>query len=181
MNAPEVAAFFAERDADAKANPVKRGKYLVDTMGCVICHSPQDENKRIIPEFAMAGGLRISVVPFGDYPSGNLTSDTETGLGGWTDDEIKATITRGVLKDGTRLLPYPMDWAAYSTLAADDLNAIVAYLRTIPPIRNKVPRPTRTALPLFLWGKFKMLVLGDDPPMIFYPGNAGSAGAGVRQ
>ncbi len=178
MNAREVADFYAREDAEARANPVKRGQYLVDTIGCALCHSPVDEHKRLIPGLKMAGGFRIHVEPFGDYPTGNLTSDKATGLGNWTDDEIKRVLTRGILKDGTRLLPYPMDWPSFSTLKADDLNAIVAYLRSLPPVSNKVPPPSRTFLPLFLWGKFKLLVLGSDPPMIFYPGNVGSAGAG---
>ena len=70
-----------------------------------------------------------------------------------------------------------MDWPSFSTMKPEDLNAMVAYLRTIPPVSNKVPPPTRTFLPLYLWGKFKMLILGGDPPMIFYPGNVGSAAA----
>ena len=48
----------------------------------------------------------------------------------------------------------------------------------MPPVSNKVPRAARErSCPLYLWGKFKMLILGDDPPMMFFPGNAGSAGA----
>ncbi len=125
----------------------------------------------------MAGGLRIRVEPFGDYPTGNLTSDRDTGLGAWTDSEIVRALTTGTLRDGTRMPPYPMDWPSYSTLTRDDLNAIVAYLRTIPAISNKVPRPTRTVLPKYLAGKFQMLFLGGDPPLIFYAGNAGTAAA----
>jgi len=180
MNAQEVAAFYAEQDRQARANPVARGRYLVETTGCPLCHSPIDEKRRLIPGFYMAGGLRVRVEPFGDYPTGNLTSDKATGLGTWTDAEIKQVITRGILRDGTRLLPYPMDWPSFSSLPDNDLNAIVAYLRTIPPIVNQVPRPSRTFLPLFLWGKFKMLVLGGDPPMTFYAGNAGSGGGGTQ-
>ncbi len=178
MTAQEVTDFYAQEDAAAKAKPVKRGQYLVDTIGCALCHSPIDENKRLVPGLKMAGGLRLRIEPFGDYPTGNLTSDKETGLGGWTDDDIKAVITRGVLRDGTRLLPFPMDWPSFSTMKPEDLNAIVSYLRTIPPVSNKVPRPTRTFLPLYLWGKFKMLILGIDPPIVFYSGNAGTARAG---
>jgi len=177
MNAAEIAAFYAEQDHQARANPVARGRYLVETMGCPLCHSPLDEKRRLIPGYYMAGGLRIRIEPFGDYPTGNLTSDKDTGLGSWTDTDIKQVLTRGILKDGTRLLPYPMDWPSYSSLTGNDLDAIVAYLRTVPPVVNKVPRPSRTLLPLFLWGKFRMLVLGGDPPMTFYAGNAGSGGA----
>ena len=76
----------------------------------------------------LAGGLLIRIEPFGDFPTGNLTSDKATGLGNWTNDEIKRAITKGILRDGSRLLPYPMDYASYSTMAPDDLDAIVAYL-----------------------------------------------------
>ena len=175
MDAEEIAAFYAAEDADARANPVARGKYLADTLGCAICHSPVDANRRMLPGLKWAGGMRIRVDPFGEYPSGNLTSDQQTGLGSWTDEEIKAVLTRGILRDGTRLLPYPMDWASYSTMPPEDLSALIAYLRTIPPIVNRVPRPSRTALPLFLWGKFRMLILGNDPPMTFFAGNVGDA------
>lgn len=177
MNEKEVAAFYAAQDAEARANPVKRGKHLVDTIGCALCHSPLDEHKRLIPGMKFAGGQLLRIEPFGVYPTGNLTSDRETGLGTWTDDEIKRVMTQGVLRDGTRLLPYPMDWASFATLKPDDLDAIVAYLRTIPPISNSVPRPRRTFLPLYLWGKFRMLFLASDPPMTFYAGNAGSRAA----
>ena len=85
-------------------------------------------------------------------------------------------ITKGILRNGTRLLPYPMDCASFSTMKPTDLDAIVAYLRTVPPVSNKVPRAARPFLPVYLWGKFKMLILGGDPPMVFFPGNAGATG-----
>ena len=180
MNAEETAALYARQDAEAKANPVKRGEYLVDTIGCALCHSPVDQEKRLIPGMKLAGGLRMHIEPYGDYPTGNLTSDKETGLGNWTDAEIKNVITRGTLRDGTRLLPFPMDWPSFSTMKDDDINAIVAYLRTVPPVRNKVPAISRTFLPFHLWGKFRLLILGGDPPITIYGGNAGSAAAGAQ-
>jgi len=176
MNAEEIKTFYTAQTADAKANPVKRGAYLVETLACIVCHSPADDQKRMLPGMRLAGGMLLRIVPFGDYPTGNLTSDKATGLGNWSDEEIKRAITKGILRDGTRLLPYPMDYASYSTMTADDLNAIVAYLRTVPPVVNKIPPPRRAFLPFYLWGKFKMLILGQDPPMVFFPGNAGTTG-----
>ncbi len=63
-------------------------------------------------------------------------------------------------------------------MTPDDLDAIVAYLRTVPPVYNKVPPPSRPVLPVYLWGKFKMLVLQQDPPIVFFPGNAGTTKGG---
>ena len=51
----------------------------------------------------------------------------------------------------------------------------------MPPVSNKVPPPSRPFLPVYLWGKFKMLILGDDPPMVFFPGNAGTPGGAVMR
>ena len=141
MNADEVQQFYARQDAQAKADPVKRGAYLVETLGCVQCHSPVDENKRILPGMKLAGGMLIRIEPFGDYPTGNLTSDKETGLGNWTDDEIKRVITQGhPARRHRACCRIPMDWASFSTMTPDDLNAIVAYLRTVPPVSNRVPK-----------------------------------------
>ena len=180
MSADEVTAFYKQQEAEHLANPVKRGEYLVNILACPICHSPADRERRTLPGMRLAGGLRMQLAPFGVYPTGNLTSDKETGLGNWSDEEIKRVITKGTLRDGTRLLPFPMDWPSFSTLPASDIDAIVAYLRTVPPVRNKVPRLTRTVLPLYLWGKFQMLILGADIPSYFFAGNAGITSGGQR-
>ncbi len=177
MTADEITQFYAQLDAQERANPVQRGAYLVESLGCTQCHSPMDEQKRILPGMKLAGGMLIRINPFGDFPAGNLTSDKATGLGNWTNDEIKRVITKGIMRDGSRLLPYPMDYPSFSTMTAADLDAIVAYLRTVPPVSNKVPAPTRPWLPVLLWGKFNMLILGGDPPMIFMAGNTGTRGA----
>jgi cbb3-type cytochrome c oxidase subunit III len=177
MTADEVQRLYARQDADARANPAKRGQYLVTTLGCGICHTAADEKKRLLPGMWLAGGLVIRIEPFGDFPTANLTSDKATGLGNWTDDEIKRAITKGILRDGSRLPPFPMDYPSFSTMTPDDLSAVVAYLRTVPAVSNKVPPPSRPILPVYLWGKFRMLILGSDPPMVFFPGNAGTKGA----
>jgi len=178
MPAEEVAALYARQDADAAANPVSRGEHLVNTLACVLCHSPIDEQRRMLPGMRLAGGVLFRIEPFGDFPTGNLTSDKETGLGNWTDDEIKRVITKGTLRDGMRLLPFPMDWASLSTMKPSDIDAIVAYLRTVPPVSNKVPRPRYKPFPAYLWGKFNLLILGGDPPIAIFTGNIGAQGGG---
>src|SRR4051812_10623253 len=97
MTAEEIQQFDSRQLAQAKADPAKRGAQLVETLGCALCHSPVDESKRILPGMRLAGGLLIRINPFGDYPTGNLTSDKETGLGGWSNDEIKRVITKGIM------------------------------------------------------------------------------------
>jgi hypothetical protein len=64
--------------------------------------------------------------------SRNITPHREKGIGGWTDAEIKAAITQGKRKDGSPLKP-PMGYALYARMTDTDLNAVVAYLRTLPP------------------------------------------------
>jgi hypothetical protein len=63
--------------------------------------------------------------------SRNITSHKEKGIGAWTDVEIKRAITEGVRKDGSPLKP-PMGYEFYKNMTGDDLDAIVAYLRTVP-------------------------------------------------
>ena len=70
----------------------------------------------------------------------NLTPDKETGLGDWTDDQIVAAITKGVRPDGRKLAPI-MPWQELAALAPDDAKAIVAYLRSLPPVNHAVPGP----------------------------------------
>ncbi len=78
-------------------------------------------------------GLGVFVPP-------NLTSDVETGLGGWSAEEIGQAITTGERPDGRILAPI-MPWMSYSALAPDDLAALVTYLQSLPPVSHQVPGP----------------------------------------
>ena len=109
---------------------VERGGYLVNTvMTCNNCHTPMGPNG---PQFdkALSGGLRFNEPPF-DVTGSNLTPDPETGLGKWSDADIKRAITQGMRKDGSRLKP-PMGYAYYARMTDGDLDAMIAYLRTVP-------------------------------------------------
>ena len=176
MTADEVSAFYKAQATEAERDPVRRGRYVVSTVGCSFCHTPVRADGSLVDSMLFAGGQKWTATPFGDFVSYNLTSDKETGLGGWSDDQIKAVLTRGIRPDGSRMLPYPMPWPSYASLTAADLNAVVAYLRTIPPISNRIPAPMRPNIVSYLWGKFQLLILKKDMPLVTYPGNAGSAG-----
>lgn len=116
------------RQADMK-DPVKRGFYLVTIGHCMECHTPMVKGRH---DFAQLGkGGREFKGPWGVSVSSNITSHKTAGLGAWTDDEIKAAITKGHGKDGKLLRP-PMAYELYASISAQDLAAVVAYLRTVP-------------------------------------------------
>ena len=70
------------------------------------------------------------------YP--NITRDPETGAGTWTDEELARAIRQGIGQDGRTL--YRMPFRAFSSMSDEDLAAVVVYLRSVPPVRNKLPK-----------------------------------------
>jgi mono/diheme cytochrome c family protein len=126
--------------AGARAEtPLERGNYLVNTiMTCGNCHTPKGPNGPI-EEMAFSGGLRFDEPPF-DVTASNITPDRETGIGIWSDAELKKALTTGMRPNGVPLAPV-MPTGYYSILTSTDLDAIVAYLRSLKPIKNKVPDP----------------------------------------
>ena len=177
MDAAQVKALYEQRDQAAAANPVARGRVLSETLGCAHCHSPVDAQDRVLPGMKFAGGLKMRLVVWGDFVTANLTSDNETGLGRASDDDLTRAITHGIKRDGSRMLPFPMGWPTYAHLTPADLNAVIAFLRTIPPVKNQIPPPARPAFFAYLSAKFQMLIRGKDFPIVVFAGNAGSAGA----
>jgi mono/diheme cytochrome c family protein len=138
---PDVAA--------AAETPVVRGSYLVNTiMACGNCHSPRDSTGHLIADRALSGGLTISTPAF-VATAPNITPDRETGIGDWTDAEIKQALREGVRPEHGRLAGVPlaavMPVNFYKALLPADLDAIVAYLRTVRPVKNLVPQPSYTA------------------------------------
>jgi len=120
---------------------VARGKYLVTLGGCNDCHTAGSFFGK--PDFSkMLGGSEVGfeIPQLGAFYGPNLTPDKATGLGGWTDDQVKTALTTGKRPDGRELAPI-MPWRAVSQLTQDDLQAVVDFLRSIPPVSNKVPGP----------------------------------------
>lgn len=112
------------------SDKVKKGFYLVTIGHCMECHTPLGPKGREFESSYGKGGFEFTG-PWGKSISRNITSHKEKGIGAWTDDEIKRAITDGISKDGSRLKP-PMGYALYKNMNADDLDAVVAYLRTVP-------------------------------------------------
>ena len=118
---------------------IARGKYIFGATGGCGCHTKKKEPVN-------AGGRRYDG-PFGTVYSSNITPDRETGIGGWTDDQIITAIRLGRRANGERMLPvHP--YTVFNGMAEEDLRAVVAYLRTLPPVKRPTP-PKKITVPLF--------------------------------
>jgi mono/diheme cytochrome c family protein len=147
------------------ASPVERGKYLVTILGCGDCHTPlkmgpngpePDMSKFLsghpadvklgaakAPEmpwmFAGSATMTAFVGPWGVSYAVNLTPDDETGIGAWDEDLFLKIFRSGKFMGAGRPIMPPMPIEAYSHMTDDDLKAVYAYLRSIPPVKNEVP------------------------------------------
>ena len=158
----------AEAPDAAPSSQVARGKYLVSIMGCHDCHTPwklgpkgaEPDMSRALsghPEdlamppapdlgkgpwvWAGAGTNTAFAGPWGVSFTANLTPDAETGLGKWTSKTFLQTLRTGKHEGVGRPILPPMPWPVYRQATDDDLQAIFAYLQSLPPIHNKVPQP----------------------------------------
>jgi mono/diheme cytochrome c family protein len=119
--------------------PIERGNYLVNTiMTCGNCHSPKGPPDAVAGK-DFSGGLRFNEPPF-DVTSPNITPDKETGIGTWSDADLKKAMLDGVAPNGVSFAVV-MPTGFYGILQPSDLDAIVAYLHTLTPVKNKVPDP----------------------------------------
>jgi len=135
-----VPAFLVPGSAAGASDAlVERGAYLVNTIAaCGNCHTMQGPAG---PDMTMdlAGGMVIEHPGVFAAHVPNITQDRETGIGTWSDAEIARSIREGIRPDGSLIGP-PMPIMLYREVSDDDLAAMVAYLRTVPPIRNAVGR-----------------------------------------
>jgi len=149
----------------APGHVIQRGEYLVKIMGCNDCHTPwkmgpqgpEPDMTRFLsghPEeigplphkmpdepFSSSGFATNTAFsgPWGVSYTFNLTPDTNTGLGIWTEDMFVRAIRTGRHMGVSRPINPPMPWPAYRNATDEDLKAVYAYLRTIKPIVNHVP------------------------------------------
>jgi len=157
--------------AKETGNTVSRGCYLVLVGGCNDCHSPKKltpqgpvvDSSRLLsghsatlplPPFdvdaltpghwiRMTPDLTAYAGPWGISYATNLTPDSTTGIGAWSEDVFVKTIRTGKhlgMPGGRPVLP-PMPWEEIAQWKDNDLRAVYQYLRSLPPIRNQVPAP----------------------------------------
>jgi len=148
---------------------IKRGDYIVNTGACNDCHSPKimtpmgpvpdstkllsghPANEPLAPLDANAGkptswiymsqDATSFVGPWGISYAANLTPDSSTGIGAWSEQQFINTLKNGKHQgNGRQILP-PMPWPDFGKKTDDDLKAIFAFLKTLPAISNKVPEP----------------------------------------
>lgn len=155
-------------EAQAPPPPAKRGEYLVTALGCDDCHTPKtmtpqgpvpDMTRRLAGHWADAKLPEPPKLPEGPWgvittmeltawsgPWGisyavNLTPDEITGMGIWTEEMFMQAIRTGKHLGQSRPILPPMPWMSYAKLTDDDLKAVYAFLRTLPPVSNRVPDP----------------------------------------
>ena len=122
---------------------LERGKYLADLTGCATCHTAVGPRGPDM-EHAFAGGFEVPE-KFGTWRSPNITPDPKTGIGKWSDAEIARAIREGVRPDGRQLYPI-MPYLLYNRMTDADVNALVAFLRSLPPV-ERVIEPNKLQLP----------------------------------
>ena len=127
--------------AASAETPLERGTYLMHgIVACGNCHTPKSADFKPINDRELAGGFVIDAPVF-HAVAPNITPDKETGIGGWTDAQIIDAIRNGKRPDGTIIGP-PMPIAFYRGMSDADVRAIVAYLRSVKPVRNQVEKST---------------------------------------
>ncbi len=131
---------------DSIKKVLARGEYLVlHVTPCIDCHSKRDFSQfsgPVVPGTEGMGGQAFDNKMLPGFPgvvySRNITPDDETGIGTWTDEEVLRAMTQGISKNGDTLFPL-MPYANFNHMAKEDLLSIIAYIRTLKPIKNKVP------------------------------------------
>jgi mono/diheme cytochrome c family protein len=123
-----------------KTDIVKYGEYLAGPVGhCMDCHTTYVMGQIDMAQLGRGGNVYSRPFIY-DWAavSANITSHPEAGLGAWTDDEIKRAITKGISRNGRELLPFMPYWL-YDRMEPSDLDAIIAYLRSLPPLGAAAP------------------------------------------
>jgi mono/diheme cytochrome c family protein len=125
---------------DALQDPVARGAYLTTIGHCMACHSSLINGQLNYTIGLGRGGRHFDQSDMKGFPktwegsvAKNITSHPTSGIGAWSNAEIKRAITQGISQDG-RVLKPPMAFAWYANMTDADLSAIVAWLRTVPPL-----------------------------------------------
>lgn len=139
------------RKFDVTPARFQRGQYLVNNVtACMDCHSEHDWTQHDAPVVPgmLGAGQDMSLMKGlpGQVVAPNITPDSETGAGTWSDDQLARAIREGVGHDGRALFPM-MPYQDFRALSDEDVASIVVYLRSIPPVKKQRPQ-TRLIFPV---------------------------------
>ena len=127
--------------APAEDPQVARGRYLVNTSLCQDCHTPGFFfGKPDQARYLGGSDVGFEMPGLGVFYGRNLTPDPETGLGTWTVAQIVSALQTGVRPDGRKLAPI-MPFEAFAKLTKQDATSIALFLKSLPPVKNKVAGP----------------------------------------
>jgi mono/diheme cytochrome c family protein len=119
----------------------ERGRYLAQIMDCGGCHTRGALLGQPDQALFLAGSeVGFELPGLGVFYPPNLTSDTNSGLGNWSVEDIVAAVTTGMRPDGRELAPI-MPWRSYAALTPDDARALAAYIKTLPAVSYRAPGP----------------------------------------
>jgi mono/diheme cytochrome c family protein len=169
-----AAALGAARATPGAGEPaVRRGEYLAKSGTCFLCHAEMRPDGGYAPGRFGAGGMRVELTHLGTLYTRNLTSDPDTGLGRWSADDLRRALRDGRTPSGRVLSPLDMPWPVLALLTDADVDALHAYLQSLPPVRNLVPAPESASLADGIVRKAAALVAGARLDGVYHPGNAG--------
>jgi mono/diheme cytochrome c family protein len=135
-----LGALCAVVTSAAAETPLERGSYLVNAvMACDACHTPRGPTG-LNMERRFSGGPQVWETAAYTVRGSNITTDRDTGIGAWSEDDIKRLLTQGMRPNGVRVAPQ-MPYGFYKILTLGDLDAIASYLKTIKPVSNEMPPP----------------------------------------
>jgi hypothetical protein len=131
---------YVPKSMPDKNNTLEYGKYMITISGCMDCHSPANEGVPVAGK-EYSGGVEMDL-PFGTVRSANITPDMETGIGGWSKEVFIARFKYFLQEESKKMkadkVQTIMPWTLYAGMTEEDLGAIYDYLKSLPPVKNKV-------------------------------------------
>ncbi len=139
-------SLFVSTTVSQAETPLERGRYLMEAVAaCGNCHTQQTPEGPLAG-MELAGGMEIAFPDAFTARVPNITPDEETGIGAWSDEELIRAFREGIRPDGSLIGP-PMPIELYRGISDEDAAALVAYLRSVPPVKNAVA-PSDYSVPL---------------------------------